>query len=87
MGLRKGQTNNPDGRPKGSKDTKTLAWERIGEYLIGEGSQKYLSYLHTLDEKEFAKEFQAILEYFKPKQQRTEIKGDVDTTIHVKFKK
>ena len=75
------------GKPKGALSYKSIAWDRIGEYLVGEGAEKYLSIISKLDDDKFAREFQAILEYFKPKQQRTEIKGDVDTTIHVKFKK
>lgn len=72
MGLPKGRTNNPKGKPKGSKAKKTIQWESIGEYLINDGSKKYKEYLEKLDEKEFASEFRAILEYFKPKQTRTE---------------
>lgn len=71
--FKKGISGNPDGKPKGAKGKKTLAWERLGKYLIGEGAQRYELYLMTLDEKKFAEEFRNILEYFKPKQQRTDL--------------
>lgn len=76
--FKKGEINNPDGRPVGAKNKKTLAWEKLGEYIIGEGAEKYSEYLNTLDDKKFADEFRAIIEYFKPRQMRTEIKADVN---------
>jgi len=52
---------------------RTQQWEAIGNYLIEEGSKKYVEYLKTLEGEKFAHEFRAVMEYFKPKQQRQEL--------------
>jgi len=77
------------GKKKGSKDQKTLAWERIGEYVIGEGADRYLQIIGNLPDKEFLNEFRAIVEYFKPKLQRSdnniEIHKDRDRITGITF--
>jgi len=79
MGFKKNDPNiNLSGRPKGAKDKKTEAWHELGEYLINEGSTKYMEYLNTLKDKSYAERFEKIVEYFKPKQNRTEIKADIN---------
>lgn len=63
------------------KSKKTLLWEQLGNFITEEGAKEYLLYLKELrktDKKKFAEEYRAILEYFKPKQQRTELKGEID---------
>ena len=69
----------PKNRKSGPNE-KTLAWERLGEMVVNEGAERYQKFLEGLDDKKFAEEFKAILEYFKPRQQRTELKheGDVE---------
>ena len=71
MGFNKGKSKT-GGRAKNVRNKKTLQWESIGEYIINEGSDKYKQYLEGLSEKEFADEYRAILEYFKPKQNRVD---------------
>jgi len=67
-------------KPIGSISKKTKAWERLGEYIVNEGAERYVGYLDTIEEdKKFAEEFRAVLEYFKPRQMRTEIKGEITT--------
>jgi len=66
-------------KPKGSVSKKTLAWEKLGEFIINEGADRYMELLLSSEDKAFAEEFRNILEYFKPKQQRTEIKGEIIT--------
>ncbi len=66
------------GKKKGSKDQKTLAWERIGEYVIGEGADRYVNIITKLPDKEFLNEFRAVLEYFKPKLRRSEFRSEVE---------
>ena len=66
-------------KPKGALSAKTKAWDKLGEFIINDGAQKYSEYLDTLNNESFANEFRAILEYFKPRQQRTEIKGEITT--------
>ena len=65
------------GRTDGSKNVKTLMWNELKEYLIGEGSERYLKFMSKLNDKDFANRYEKMLEYFKPKQQRTEIKADI----------
>lgn len=71
MGFKKGNTHG--GRTKGSKSGKTKAWDELGDYIIDKGAKRYMALLSKLDQEEFLKRFETILEYFKPKQQRTDI--------------
>jgi hypothetical protein len=59
-------------KSKRGKSKKTEQWERMGEFILIEGTEKYIKHLKTLDGKEFAFEFRSILEYFQPKQIRSE---------------
>lgn len=71
--FKKGQSGNPTGRPKGAKDKKTEQWHKIAEYLLNEGSERYARLLKEQeDDEKFKKDFLAILEYFKPKQVRSD---------------
>jgi len=47
-------------------------WNSIGEYLLTNGSEKFLYEIDQLEGKEYAQAFKEILEYFKPKLARTE---------------
>jgi len=71
--FKKGQSGNPKGKQPGTKNKKTQHWEAIGNYILEEGSKKYVEYLKTLKGEKFAHEFRAVMEYFKPKQQRKEL--------------
>ena len=64
---------------KRGKGAKAKVWETLGEYIINDGAERYGKYLNDLEDKLFANEFRAILEYFKPKQLKTEIKGEITT--------
>lgn len=64
------------GMKKGQKSLKVQAWERLGDYIINEGADRYLNYLRNLSDKEFSIEFKSVMEYFKPKLQRAEVKND-----------
>ena len=75
------------GRKKGSKDKKTLQWEAIGEWLANEGSERYMKLLQQLEDDKYLNEFKAIIEYFKPKQQRTQIEGNMKSDIIIRFDK
>ena len=74
-----GQSGNIKGKPKGALSAKTKAWDKLGEFIVNDGAERYSEYLNTLSMESFANEFRAILEYFKPRQQRTEIKGEITT--------
>lgn len=79
----KGVTNNPNGRPKGSKNEKTLMWEQLGEYITQQGAEKATRILHTMEEEDFMRHYLMMLEYFKPKQARTTIVGDSEAPIQI----
>jgi hypothetical protein len=80
----KGITNNPNGRPVGSKNERTKEWEALAESIIGRHAE---GFNHTLSE--FMKHpdpemqlkgcqlYLQALEYFKPKQARVTHAGDV----------
>ena len=77
----KGNTNNPAGKPAGTKNTKTKQWEALGAKIVGEGAERFMSILDGLDDDAFTKNYLMILEYFKPKQQRTELNGKQELNI------
>lgn len=83
MGLKKGQTNNPSGRPSGTKNKKTLEWEALGEAITSKHAERLNIELAKLEGKEFIQSYAQILEYFKPKLQRTELKSENKTTLNI----
>jgi hypothetical protein len=83
----KGKSGNPDGKPKGAKHEKTKQWEALGEMIVGDCTDKVMQYLNDLwrkDKEAYFKAYTLLLEYFKPKQARTEIVGDEDKPLHIK---
>lgn len=92
MGLHKGQTNNPDGRKKGSKNKKTAQWEALADSITGEQSQRFSEYMRDLwssedkkDKETAAELYLKTLEYFKPKQSRVEGSFADDTELVVRI--
>ena len=72
------------GRPAGSKNIKTAQWDNIGDYLVEEGSLKYLEHMKSLavsDPEKYTEAYMKILEYFKPKRAREDGKGNPDLGI------
>ena len=67
------------GRKPGSKSEKVKAWEQLGDYIVGAGAERYLDIIEELPDEKFAPRYENLLEFFKPKQQRTEIKAEVTT--------
>jgi len=65
------------GNKKGQKSAKVQAWEELGEYFTNAGARKYFEYISQLEAEEFAKRYEAMLEYFKPKLQRSENRVEV----------
>lgn len=72
MGLQKGQTNNPNGRPKGSKSRRTEQWEKFSEWFMCDGMDRLQEEMSKLKGKEFIREVKDLMEFFQPKLQRTE---------------
>lgn len=83
MGLQKGMTNNPNGRPIGSLNKKTLEWEEFGSKFVAEALPKVAEFVNEcMDSRDEDLKFKAsalaldVLEYFKPKQARIQHSGD-----------
>jgi len=90
MGLHKGQTNNTQGRPVGSKNKRTEQWEALGESITGQQAEKFNDFLDKLwnsrndEDKMIASElYLKTLEYFKPKQARQTIVGEGDSPVQI----
>lgn len=77
----KGHTNNPNGRPAGGKNQKTLEWEAFGKELMTKGVTRASKILETCDEEKFMQYFTNLTEYFQPKLARTEITGELKTEV------
>lgn len=73
MRFEKGNNANPKGRPPGSISEKMRRWEKLGDYLTTDAAERAKLIMSTASDKDFMKWYMELLEYFKPKQQRTEI--------------
>ena len=74
MGLRKGMTNNPKGKPLGAKNQRTVEWERLGEFMTVEGATRAKSYLLGIkDDAEFFERYMDLLNYFKPRMAQSQV--------------
>lgn len=65
-------------KPKGAKSEKIKAWDELGAMITGEHTERVNTYLEQLfktDKEAFFKAYTLLLEYFKPKQARTELTG------------
>jgi hypothetical protein len=88
MPFKKGQSGNPNGKPKGSKGKKTEQWEAIGESITGKHAESFNQFMDELWQGDNVKKMDAAelylktLEYFKPKQARVESihSGDVSVS-------
>jgi uncharacterized protein YbgA (DUF1722 family) len=78
MGLHKGQTNNPNGRPQGAKSEKTKQWDALGDAIINRHAERFNKALDNLPDAEFINAYTKILSYFKPKLANTHIQAEND---------
>ena len=63
-------------RPEGSKNSKTVEWEFIGDFLMDkEGAGRFKEILQKSTDGDFVDRYLKILEYFKPKLARKELTG------------
>ena len=79
----KGVVNNPNGRPVGTKNVRTLEWEAFGKDFVSEALPKVAEFINEcMDSHDEDLKFKAsslaldVLEYFKPKQARVTQAGD-----------
>lgn len=82
------------GKPKGAKNESTLIKEKVGltswdtmcNMIVNEGIDKYMEELFKLKGKDFIFGYTALIEYVKPKLNRTTLDGGLNlthTTIEV----
>lgn len=87
MPFKKGQSGNPKGPNPGYKHDKTLQWEALGEALLTKHSERANRILETMPDDKFLDNYGKLLEYFKPKQARTEVKQEGTQQIEVIIKR
>ena len=73
------------GARKGSKHKKTKQWELVADYLLDEGTGRFMNILKNCDDDEFTKYFLTILEYFKPKFSRIDTAAKTGQNFHTRF--
>lgn len=60
------------GRPAGSKNSKTERWEKFTQLLMNDGLDKFERELAKLEGKEYIKVIIDMMEFFQPKLRRSE---------------
>lgn len=75
------------GKKLGSVSEKTRHWNELKDFVTEKGAEKYKQEIMSLEGKDFIIAYNNILEYFKPKLARTEIKheGEINQTIGVEI--
>lgn len=81
MPFPKGQSGNPAGRKKGSKDKRTQQWEEFSKFCLEGGLKKFEKELKTLEGKEYINAFLTLLEFHKPKLARSIITEEDEKQI------
>lgn len=76
-GTNKFKAGNP-GKPKGAVSEKTKAWEELGDFICHAGAERYMNALVALEDDKFLEKYAYILEFFKPKLARSEVKTGLD---------
>lgn len=79
----KGKTNNPNGKPKGTKNVRTVEWENLGSFITNAGAKRATEILVTLPDSEFLSQFERLLQYFKPKLKQVDEQSNQDVTIRI----
>lgn len=79
----KGRSGNPKGKPVGTKSEKTKQWEALGDAILTRHADRFNALLNELEPEKFADKFLMVLEYFKPKLQRTEMKHEGEVSVNL----
>lgn len=87
MPFQKGNT----GKPKGAKNRETIVkealmnnlWDQVSGKMTGEGIDRCFNEMQKLDGKDYVYAFLSMLEYFKPKLNRTTLSGDEDNPLNL----
>ena len=78
----KGQSKT-GGKQQGTPNAKTKQWEQLGESIVSVHTERFNSILTECDDETFLDNYLSVLEYFKPKLNRTAIEG-TGTPVEVK---
>lgn len=81
--FKKGQSGNPNGKPKGAISEKTKFWNELKEFMANEGAEKFKTELMKLEGSAFVTAFNNSLEYFQPKLNRTTLENDKDNPVNM----
>lgn len=78
MAPRKGQTNNPKGRPKGSPNKVTTELKAWIQQLIDGNRKKFETDLKKLDPKDRLLILEKLMQYVVPKQQSISVEAQIE---------
>lgn len=65
-------------KPKGAISQKSIAWQNLGEFITEGGAERLKRIMLECDDTTFMKAYIQLIEYFKPKQSRTEMEKTND---------
>jgi hypothetical protein len=69
------------GIKKGQVQKRTRAWDQLGEFFTQAGAERAKDIMIKADDKEFMIYYDKLIEYFKPKLQRTDLTTDGEKII------
>ena len=67
------------GRPPGSKNKKTEAWDQLGDYLTNEATERAKRIMAKANDKDFMYYMVRLAKFFKPEMKSTETKLEITT--------
>ena len=73
---------NKEGRPTGSKNTKSIEWENLKVSILNEQTTKFNQELNKLSGKDYCDMFLKVLQYFKPRMQHSRIEDIAPATTN-----
>lgn len=76
MAFEKGKSGNPQGREAGSKNKRTEEWEDFGRLLLTKNAARASRVLDDTEDEKFIDLYIRLLEFFKPKMNRTTIEDN-----------
>lgn len=81
--IEKKKGNNPGGRPKGSKNLRTMEWEHIKDQFLTVHTERANRVLAAMEDDKFLDAYLKLLEYFKPKLARSEVTNTDSSQIQI----